>query len=91
MKYFLVFTPDRGSREDCSVYYSDLVIAETMDEAKQKFIAHATKEHKKAREKSLKRLLTPQELNQITSMLTFIEGDDEDSGTFDILEVKPIV
>lgn len=40
MKYFLVFTGDSGDREDCSVYYSKLVIASSDEEALSKFQKH---------------------------------------------------
>ena len=33
MKAFLIFTKDNGNREDCSVYYSHLVFAETEEKA----------------------------------------------------------
>lgn len=39
MKYFLIFTQDRGGREDCSVYYSDLVGADSEEEAFVKYFA----------------------------------------------------
>lgn len=35
-KFFLVFYPDNGSREDCSVYYSWLTLAKNRDEAIKK-------------------------------------------------------
>lgn len=41
MKYFLFFTQDKGNREDCSVYYSDLVEAENKDKAIEKYIRHS--------------------------------------------------
>lgn len=39
MKYFLIFYSDNGGREDCSVYYSTLVIAKDKKEAMDKYIA----------------------------------------------------
>jgi hypothetical protein len=90
MRYFFVFTPDRGGREDCSVYYTDLIIAKDESEAKDKFIEHTLKLHIKNREKSFKRLLTKDEIAHIKSGLTFTDGSDEYSGEFEILEVTPI-
>ena len=37
-KYYLFFYADNGSREDCSVYYSTLVIAKNKNDAIDKFL-----------------------------------------------------
>lgn len=42
MKYFLIFTGDEGSREDCSVYYSNLVIANNETDALNKYFSKYT-------------------------------------------------
>ena len=38
LKYYLIFYDDHGNREDCSTYYSHLVIAKNSKEAINKFI-----------------------------------------------------
>lgn len=93
MKYFLVFRPDTGSREDCSVYYSNLIIADSVDEAKDKFIVYITQVHKKQLEKHFKRLLTQDELSGLKDNFSFDPQPDEDDDLerFEILEVNPII
>ena len=39
MNYYLVFYSDNGNREDCNVYYSNLVIADDEDDAIDKYIS----------------------------------------------------
>lgn len=89
MKYFLVFTPDRGGREDCSVYYSNLVIAENEDEAKEKFKNNILKQRKKYLIKN-GRTVTPSDEQKILDQITFTSGDYDDDGNYEILEVNPI-
>lgn len=99
MKYFLIFSPDRGNREDCSVYYSKLVIAEDSDIAKVKFKISAAKNQIKYMKKN-----NPNNpsLRDIDSLMDSLMGnivvvdnydDGEDDGErdiYEILEINPI-
>lgn len=89
MKYYLVFTPDRGSREDCSVYYSNLVIAENEDEAKEKFKKFILESRKKYLIKNGKTITSSDE-QKILDQITFTTGDYDDDGNYELLEVNPI-
>lgn len=44
-KYYLVFYGDSGAREDCSVYYSTLILAKSRKEAIAKYVAHHPEEN----------------------------------------------
>lgn len=91
MKYFLVFTPDRGDREDCSVYYSNLIIADSIEDAKAKFINHSYKLRKSQRENYLNRKLTKDEILKIlNNPVTFVSRYNNDAD-YDIIEVNPII
>jgi hypothetical protein len=74
-KYYLVFTPDNGSREDCNVYYSTLVIATSEQEALEKNEAAIRMERREYLEgKNMMHMWNP----------------DFNIGEFEALEMKPI-
>jgi hypothetical protein len=90
MAYFLVFTPDRGGREDCSVYYTQLVIAKDEAEAKDIFSKDMLLSRITQYEKYFKKKATPDIINNFKNQITFTDGVDEYSGEYEILEVTPL-
>jgi len=92
MRYFLVFTPDRGSREDCNVYYSSLVIANDEKEAQVKFIMDSLEGHKKYLKKNKYPPLDEAGEKKFVDRIVFAayEGDDSDDISHELYEVNPI-
>ncbi len=88
MKYFLVFTPDRGSREDCNVYYSSLVIADDENEAQEKYKKRKLDGYKKYREKNNLPAMDEVEVKKFLEEITF--GDESEDVRFELLEIHPI-
>jgi hypothetical protein len=104
MPYFLIFPPDRGDRESCSVYYTSLVIAKDMDEAKNKFIKdrlikdrylqNRFARHNHMSLGDIDDIIydpnSPAIKGLISNSSIFVKNDEDEDGIYDILEIKPI-